>query len=283
MSQPYFTGGRPDPDHVRARNALVGRRALGARMGSVQIARPRLAGVLGRVFNQGQTGSCTGASLAGCIDAALRARWTWSGAPELGFVPSQRGLYAGERMLENAALGRQQDPLLDGGAYPSMGIEVVRTIGVEPMGPLAADGRFSDVTPENVNDKLSLGEIETSMTTLLLGAHPITSSKSSLVTDLQTALAPGNDAPIALSVPGGASAWQEAAAGTVLDASDFADDDELDHCVYLFDWEPLGSDFIWTIRNSWGDDWGDQGNVKVTTRFLAQHTGDRYALDVRLA
>lgn len=280
----WGTGFREDPNHVLVQNKLLGTRTMAARMSAVQVAPPRLASVIGKVMDQGQTGGCTFHSISGCVEAALRGKAVWFGARNLGFTPSQRIGYGFERVIENAAAGLPDDaPIQDVGAYPSNGITVVRSIGVAPMGPLAPDGRYSDLTPENVNIKPELGDIETSMESVLMGAHPITSSGDALITDLQTALAPGNDAPIGLSVPGGAKAWQNADGGRVLDASDFSASDPQDHYVYLYDWKVVNGKIIWILRNSWSELWGALGDIGVTTDFIVNCTGARYAFDVRLA
>lgn len=276
-------GFREDPEHIRAANQIIGQRSMASRMSAVPIAPPRLSAVIAKVLDQGQTGGCTFHSISGCVETALAGKTAWAGARALGFTPSPRVGYAFERLLELATKGTPDAALEDVGAYPANGITVVRSIGVTAMGPLAADGRRSDLSPENVNVKPDFDSIESSMETVLFGAHPITSEGDRLIADLQTALAPGNDAPIGLSVPGSASAWQNADGGKVLDAQDFSASDAQDHYVYLYDWKIVDGKIVWRIRNSWSELWGALGDVGVTSDFIIHCTGARYAFDVHLA
>lgn len=274
------TGYRPNTDEQRALDEMVGNRTISARMLAAPPAPPRLRALLSPVMDQGFTGSCTGHAFSGATYAAVRAARLYSGGAAMPFVPSQRAIYAEERCVELVTRGRKGDPLEDIGARPADGLLVLQSFGVRPMGHIPLDGRFSDVSEENVNDPPLLGDVES--TTLLLGAHPITTRGEQLVRDLKTALAPGNDAPVALAVPGGAEAWQSAGAA-VLGAEDFSGE-RLDHYVFLYHWEPanlMGGQDVWTLRNSWGEGWGLGGDVRVTTDFLERYTSDRYAMQVR--
>jgi len=37
----------------------------------------------------------------------------------------------------------------------------------------------------------------------------------------------------------------------------------LDHCIQITGWDTLGGVAAWTVRNSWGADWGENGYVFV--------------------
>ena len=37
----------------------------------------------------------------------------------------------------------------------------------------------------------------------------------------------------------------------------------LDHCVQLTGWGVQNSTEYWNVRNSWGDDWGEQGYIRI--------------------
>lgn len=268
------TGYRPNTAQQKAIDLHVGSRSIAKRMGGM-VDHPILRRFLPRVMDQGSTSSCTGHAFAAGIAAALGARSERTGEKWDDFVPSPRAIYAEERGLEMVATGLVGDLLEDAGAMPADGIQAIQRFGVVPMGP-PCDGRYSDVSERNVNDPATLGDVEFS--TLLLGAHPITSEWEALEYDLIVALS--NGAPVSLAVPGGAQSWRTAR-GNRLRASDFGSE-PLDHYVLLYDWvrSPEG-EIVWTIRNSWGHSWGHGGDTPVATDFLQQYSGDRYALQVR--
>lgn len=262
----YGLGYRPDSPRIKARNAVVGSRSLRARLGvGVAASRPvDLSRFAPYVMDQAQTGSCTGHAIASAAYLATRAD---KGPLGLPFVPSPKGIYTLERCLERSGAST---PLTDSGAMISDGMLVLSSWGVSPMKQLP--DRYSDVDPESVNDEPDFLGLEQDARTLLVGAHPITSTGDQLAEDVMTALSAAF--PVVLGVPGGSDAWQNYTSG-VLDSIAAP----LDHCVYI-----LGGDGdTFTIRNSWGAGWGEQGNVRVSRRFLEVSTGDRYALSVRMA
>jgi len=108
------------------------------------------------VMDQGFVGACTAHAVS---DAAVTS-FAKSGLP-LGFVPSQRDLYALSRSIERARLGLppRTTPLSDGGAYPVDVMAAIERWGLRSMGP-RIDGRFSDVGEENVNGEVHLGDLE---------------------------------------------------------------------------------------------------------------------------
>jgi hypothetical protein len=109
-----------------------------------------------QTMDQGSVGACT----AHAVGDASVTSFAKAGLP-LGFVPSQRDLYALSRSIERARLGLppRTTPLSDGGAYPVDVMVAIENWGLRPMGP-SIDGRFSDVGVKNVNQEVLLGDME---------------------------------------------------------------------------------------------------------------------------
>eukprot|EP00042_Codosiga_hollandica_P033262 m.220231 g.220231 ORF g.220231 m.220231 type:complete len:254 (+) comp54144_c0_seq3:398-1159(+) len=64
-------------------------------------------------------------------------------------------------------------------------------------------------------------------------------------------------APLSICVD--ASSWQTYSGGVVTSNCGTS----LDHCVQLTGWGVDGSTNYWSVRNSWGTTWGEQGYIRV--------------------
>lgn len=64
--------------------------------------------------------------------------------------------------------------------------------------------------------------------------------------------------PIAIALAGGSPCFQSYKSG-VLDCACPSGWDTLDHAVTLVGW----SDGSWILKNSWGEDWGENGYVRL--------------------
>ena len=266
----FGLGYRPDPEHLRARHRLLSARPLSQLLG-VSSTPPSvdLRPLLPPVFDQGQTGACTGHALAAGVYAACT-----TAGKSLAFVPSPADLYRLERCLERAAAGDLSAPLTDGGAMPSDGLLALARFGVRPMGGPTSDGRFSDADLATINAEPELEGIEAETFAGLVVGLAIASVGDQLLADVQAALA--SNLPITLSVPGGSPAFQNYTGAGVIGAINA----ELDHYVTLAGYERAPDGAVkFRLRNSWGEGWGDGGYAWIDPGFLAI-CGDLYAIKV---
>jgi hypothetical protein len=150
--------------------------------------------------------------------------------------------------------------------------------GVSPMGPLV-DGRFSDCGPSNVNIDPSLGDLVVASAHVIVGEYAIDASTPATLAD-ECAAALDNGLPFTLSVPGGSDAWQGYTGGVVgLVPLEQA---ELDHEVVCIGYRPAADGSLeFCIRNSWGDGYGESGNLWISQAAMAQ-CADQIAMKVSL-
>lgn len=219
------------------------------------------------VFDQGQTGSCTGHAIGGAVTCALA-----KAEMPLGFVASPDFIYKLERCLERVS----REPLTDSGAMPDDGIRAISRYGVVRMRGPTSDGRNSDVELDGVNDEPDFGSFEAGAKKLIVGAYAILSTGKQRARDVAWALAHGFTVPVAVSASN--DTWQgwEPSDGP-LGAQHPV---ELDHYVYIVGYRmDAEGNFTFIIRNSWGTEWGDGGDIETTEAFLDQ-CGDLYAMQI---
>jgi hypothetical protein len=95
-----------------------------------------------------------------------------SGNP-LPFFPSPDAIYKNARCQERAPnADGSLSPLTDGGAMTSDVVTIFQTCGLKKMGPMASDGRYSDVDMATVNDEPRLDELDTEAETPVLVENP---------------------------------------------------------------------------------------------------------------
>lgn len=250
-------GYRPDP----AGHQRTPLRAIAHRLGAVP-ASATLEAYAPRVMDQGQTGSCTGHATACAISTALAA----AGTP-LPFMPSPAGIYTLGRVL-----GRTSPvlPLTDDGAEPNQVMRGISGFGVRAMGPLASDGRYSDAEFATINDEPTLLELEADARAILLGEYSVSTPED-------VALALANKIPVTVAVEADTDAFQNYSGG-VLEPMGTA----LDHYVTLIGYTTTTAGLVFTLRNSWSEDWGIRGDAFVSEEAVRQF-GDMVAMKVRLA
>jgi len=76
-------------------------------------------------------------------------------------------------------------------------------------------------------------------------------------TELATAVA--NVGPVAISVAAGGFGWQIYGGGVYTDGGDYV----MDHAVGLVGYGVDGDKMYWTVRNSWGSGWGENGYIRL--------------------
>jgi hypothetical protein len=233
-----------------------------------------LVPLLPPIMDQSQTGSCVGhANATACYGACKAANKT------LSWYVSPAGIYRITRCLERAAQGGEASgPLTDSGSSPADAVTVLEAWGVTNMVYPTADGRFDDCSPDTINVEPALPDLEAMDKTKPVVGHPIATSGDQLVLDVKTALASG--CPVTVAVPGGSDAFQSYVGG-ILGPIDLSQN-PIDHnvCLVGYDTETDGS-VVFTIANSWGIGWGENGFVRVSSDFLQQSTADLYAIQSR--
>lgn len=168
---PPMLGYVPDSDEHRKRQ-----KSSFIRFGTspTSPAQASLAQFRTSIYDQGQTGSCVGHGTAQAVATSAAV----NGAP-LGFSPSPRRIYQLSRVLERTT---NTTALTDSGAMPTDTIAVLSNWGLAPIGPMAPDGRFSDIwgpddnndgLAPNVNSEPTLDELQQSGLCLLTGEYRI--------------------------------------------------------------------------------------------------------------
>jgi hypothetical protein len=254
------------------------------------MAHPRIAGRLGRVLSQsadklparprgdqGQSGNCTAASTSLSAFTACESLGT-----PLGFVPSQRELYAATRARERAAVtppGSQLPELQDTGADLEDVFAVMADFGVCPMlVDRSPDGRFSDIwgpidgsAPSNLNDDPALFDLEGAASVLVklaVAAHVIPPTDPN-ASDLMAA-ALDADPPLPIEACGFVdTTFMHLAPGQVAGAPDTADVDGGGHAFWISAYRTNArGEREWKLENSWGDGWCEDGACWVSMAFV---------------
>jgi hypothetical protein len=132
------------------------------------------------VMDQTSTSSCVGHGTAQAVYTSAAA----AGTP-LPFVPSPRFLYAVVRTLERPD---SSVALTDSGAMPSDILTVLRQFGVAPIAA-PPGGPYSDVSDANVNDEVSLLDLETAGLKLLTGEYRIDETAPDAAAQIRASLA----------------------------------------------------------------------------------------------
>lgn len=206
----------------------------------------------GRV-DQGATSCCTAASTTIALYTAGAAQ----GKP-IGFVPSQRELYAATRALEGSWQGANE--LADGGAMLSDVMTVLARYGVRPN-----DSGIFDVTAANVTAQPDLAGLEQAGQKTIVGPYGVDPKAPNLSDTLAAALASGIPVETAFGVD---DAFEHLQSGQVAGAPSGAILGG--HAVFLSGYELRsdGTRAFW-LTNSWGGGWCDRGRCLVGDAWLA--------------
>lgn len=274
-----YSGGarRSHPDKLaRAKPASL-HPVLAAILATTLVASASLATHEPSRLDQGQTGSCTAHSLCGAVYTAM--------AGALPFVPSPDLDYKGSRSLERAAAAPVDGTLpelQDVGAELADAIQSMAVDGIAPMAGPAADGRNSDCDPATVNDELDVARLEAAATTVITGEYRITvggAPGASLSDQVAAAIAAGFPVYVGFFVD---SLFEDLQPGQVAQAPNEADPNGGGHAVYLsaFTTNADGSR-TFTLTNSWGTGWCDQGRCLVSEAWLAA-AWELWVVDVKV-
>ena len=245
-----------------------------AAMSAAPPAAASLVGHAPAVMDQGQSGSCEGCGWA----CGITTHCTAIGEP-LDFVASPEGIYTPARCIERAAFPEgPAEPLGDDGTDSHAVIRALGSYGVRPMRAPTPDGRYCDCYAPTINAEPSLTDLELADKTRLFGAYEITGDQATRAAAIRSCIAAGIPVVIETFVD---TAYMSLGRGVVVDSCDRADPHGGGHCqvILAYRTRPDGaSEFL--IRNSWSQDWADEGSVWCTEAFIAS-AWNLYAVDVR--
>lgn len=232
--------------------------------------------------NQGQSGSCTAASISGGLSTALRKL----GHP-LPWEPSPREIYAITRAEERALVtpvGEMLPPLADGGAELADVITALATFGVCPQAvPATPDGRNYDIwtpadtaEPPNVNDEPTINQLMIAGTTLVTGAYRIDPTAANASDQAAASISAGFPLYVGFYVD---SAFESLGPSDIAQPPNEHDPNGGGHAVILAGYRTNTEgqrEFL--LVNSWGS-WCDDGCCWVSEAWLAA-TWEMWVLDV---
>jgi C1A family cysteine protease len=201
----------------------------------------RETGHLPPVYDQGQLGSCTANALAAAVDFELHRQ----GLPWM--TPSRLFIYYSERRIERTVY-------TDAGAQIRDGIKVVARQGVcpEQHWPYVV-ARFAEEPPLACYQEATRYEaVQYARVGQTLG-------------ELRAVLAAGTPVVCGISVYPALESDEVAATGVV--PMPAADEAPLGgHAILVVGYDDTTQRF--TVRNSWGADWGDRGHFTLPYRYL---------------
>lgn len=223
------------------------------------------------IFDQGQQGSCTGHGSAQGIYTSLSAR-----GHNLPFVPSPREIYAVTRILERPlpAKGKAPAKLTDSGAMPTDIITTISKFGVVAIGPMASDGRFSDVEDSNVNAEPDLLTLEGAGLNLEIGAYRIDETATNAVDQIVACIAAGITVGIGFACDSIFQGYDPSKGP--LDTINLNDPEIGGHWVEFdsYDTIAFSGKRILMGTNSWSEGWGDKGHFSVTENWFHKAVSD---------
>jgi C1A family cysteine protease len=206
------------------------------------------------VMNQGELGSCTAHGVTGCARWHIIKRNT-----TYDFEMSRLQLYYDTRYLEGTADS-------DSGAEIRDAVKTMATKGVghEEDWPYDID-KFTDTPPQSVYDDA------VQYRALKYERVPVS------VLGLKTALY--NQHPVVIGISVYESFENDEVARTGMVPMPGRDEALMGgHCMYVTGYGQKPNTF--TVRNSWGDDWGDKGNCYIPESYLGSPSlGNDYWLN----
>jgi hypothetical protein len=216
------------------------------------------------IYDQGQTGSCTGHAMAQAI-------WTMLG----GNQPSPIAPYDGGRLLDMPP--DPTIPLQDNGAEPN---QVMRAGSVFGVPSAAIYGRFP-ADPATINDRPTLYALMAGSYAHIAGAYGILSSGDQFALDIIAAIANGFPVTVATATGYVFNSYVGGVIGLP--------DGPVDHyvCAVGYAWDGTNaSSIVLEIVNSWGQQWGEpsgmfSGGFLRGNRAFIDQLQDAYICDVR--
>lgn len=223
------------------------------------------------IFDQGSFGSCTGHGSAQALYTTLAAR-----GKKLSFIPSPRGIYTVTRVLERPLPKKGQPPvaLTDSGAMPTDIITTISKFGITGIGPMANDGRQSDVDDTNINAEPDLLQLEGAGTHIEIGAYRIDETATNAVEQIVALIAQGFTVGIGFFCDSIFQAYDPAKGP--LDSVDLNDRNGGGHwvCFDAYDTMQFTGKRVLFGPNSWSINWGDRGRFSVTANWVSKAVSD---------
>ena len=241
----------PDGDQFRLQ------KDAGLRFGGATPTQASLQQWQAPLIDQGKTGHCGGAGTSQIVYTAMGA----AGTP-LPWVPSPRSIYGLARTL--ARLNASQG-LTDSGIMPFYLLAVLSQFGVQPIQAPTPDGRYDDVwgpddlvglpaARPNVNDEISLLDLESSGLRLLTGQYRVNESGANAINQITSALSQKIPAGIGIFVDSGFE-WWDPTTGPIktINLGDPQGGGHWLACTYFYTHPLLG--LVLGGPNSWNDLW----------------------------
>jgi len=274
-SQGRIFGYRPDPLSKRVQK--LASRAFGA---SPLPDTASLAHFRCPILDQGPTSSCGGHGSAQGIHVSVNsAASTDETIHPLLWTPSPDGIYKDTRVFERQpAADGTLPPLQDSGIVPADLMRAVTIFGIRPIRAPAPDGRYSDVSPENVNLEPDFADTEASIETLVLGEYRIDEKAIDVIDVVCDVIAHGGRAVgIGIFVDTRFQDWRPGA--PFPSSIDTTDTNGGGHWITIDGYitgangnlgETNNGKRIFEIVNSWGTSAGDGGIYRVTEDWVRQ-------------
>lgn len=216
------------------------------------------------IFDQGQTGSCTGWATCGAIATRMNVR----GEP-VG-MPSAPLLYKLSRAIDREPNADGSLPaLIDEGAMPNQVMRAVQEWGVRSL----LDAPFD---PEHINDEPGFCDLEFAGDCRLAGMYRVGATGDARIQQVRTAIAMGYPVCFAIDVD---DAFEEYDGSRIL--TRFSGVNYGGHYLYCvgYDTTSAGKTVISGV-NSWGTSWGQSGLFEGDESFVAGWS-DLYVLNVK--
>ena len=228
------------------------------------------------IWDQGQTGSCTGHGMAGAITTTFAARKVDLPAPAW-----PRGLYTAGRIIDRVPVNGTLPHLADQGAMPNSLARAMALWGValeseEDVGRTAGSPDYADYLHAHINDELAFDELEDMAGRILVGVNAISDSASNKIAQFCQALSQGYAIGGAIQADGGT--FQGYDGTTVLDSQG----NSPDHWIYFapaYRTNAAGKkEFL--LVNSWSPAWGLEGKAWVSENFINQDVFNALVLNL---
>lgn len=221
------------------------------------------------------TSSCTGHGSSQGLYTSFAA----AGQP-LGFVPSPLGIYRLGRLKGLPTAGQI---LRDVGAMPAFVMQGLNEYGIQPMGPFV-DGRYSDVSVDNVNVKPSFLDLQIDAKSIVTGEYRIDSQAADAITQICTCISQGIAVGDGFAVDEGFENWAPASGPLDLyDPTKFLGN----HWIVYTSYDNYSPDApektVLRGPNSWSRSWGSSGHLEITGARYVKTSIDTYPFVARRA
>ena len=206
------------------------------------------------VYNQGELGSCTGNGIAAVLESAEIKQGI-----QPTETPSRLFIYYGERVIEGTVE-------TDSGAQIRDGIQVVATEGAPPE-------KYWPYEIQKFKEKPSAEADEQAKKYKAIEYLKVLAGTAG--SPVRSPIQDGLPVVFGFTVPASfeSQTWNPAAEFLPLPAQ--GEESIGGHCVVIVGWDFSLKRFpvnVFEIRNSWGDEWGEQGYFWMDARYIYEPT-----------